>query len=106
MLRKHRDVIVYNINVQGINPSVCMHRNFLNEGHKQFRQPQRRLNPTIQEVMKKEVLKLLVVGIVYPILDSAWPSLIQVVPKKGGVIVIKNVHEELIYTRTVISWHM
>jgi len=38
----------------------------------------------MQEVVKKEFVKLLDVGIIYPILDSDWVSLVQVVPKKGA----------------------
>ena len=40
--------------------------------------------------MKKEVLKWLNVGFIYAILDSPWVSLVHVVPKKGGFIVIRN----------------
>ena len=40
--------------------------------------------------MKAEVIKLLDAGMIYPISDSAWVSPIQVVTKKGGMIVIKN----------------
>jgi len=38
---------------------------------------------------------------IYPILDSAWVSPIQMIPKKSGVIVIHNEKNELIPTRTV-----
>ena len=40
--------------------------------------------------MKKEVLKLLEADVIYPISDSKWVSPVQVVPKKGGLTVIKN----------------
>ncbi|KAK9181240.1 hypothetical protein WN944_024377 [Citrus x changshan-huyou] len=43
------------------------------ENAKTTRQPQRRLNPHVKEVVKNEVLKLLDVGIIYPISDSKWP---------------------------------
>ncbi|RDX85655.1 hypothetical protein CR513_33124, partial [Mucuna pruriens] len=59
-----------------------------------IRQQQRRLNPTILDVVKKKVTKLLVVGIIYPILDSQWVSPGQVVPKKFGMTVMKNQHNE------------
>jgi len=51
--------------------------------------------------VKKEVQKLLEAGMIYPISDSAWVSLMQVVPKKGGMTVIYNVKKELIPTRTM-----
>ena len=56
--------------------------------------------------MRKEVLKLLKVGLIYPISDSALVSPVQVVPKKGRMIVIKNEKNELIPTRTVTGWRM
>jgi hypothetical protein len=42
------------------------------------------------EVVKKEVLKLLKAGVIYPISDTKWVSPVQVVPKKGGMTVIHN----------------
>jgi len=45
-------------------------------------------------------------GIIYPISDSAWVSPTQVVPKKGGMIVVMNKKNELIPTRTVTGWRV
>lgn len=64
-------------------------------------QPQRRLSSSIQEIVHKEVLKLLNVRIIYPILNSIWVSLVQGVLKKGGINVIKNNNNKLIPTRTI-----
>ncbi|XP_024041924.1 uncharacterized protein LOC112099055 [Citrus clementina] len=69
-------------------------------------QPQRRLNPHMKEVVKTVVLKLLDVGIIYPISDSKWVSSTQVVPKKSGITVVKNEKGELIPTRITSSWRM
>ena len=60
----------------------------------------------MEEVIRKEVTKLLEAGMIYPISDSAWVSLVQIVPKKGGMIVIQNENNELIPIRTVIGWRM
>ncbi|XP_019179609.1 PREDICTED: uncharacterized protein LOC109174831 [Ipomoea nil] len=70
------------------------------------RQPQRRLNPNMKEVVRAEVLKLLDSGIIYPISDSKWVSPIHVVPKKSGITVVTNEKNELIPTRTVTGWRM
>ena len=78
-----------------------MHKINMETDYKPVRQPQRRLNPIMKEEVCKEVLKLLEAGLIYPISDSAWVSPVQVVPKKGGMIVIKNDIDELISTRTV-----
>ena len=69
-------------------------------------QPQRRLSPTLKEVVKKEILKLLDAGIIYPISDSKWVSPIQVVPKKGGMTVVKNDQDELTPTHIVTGWRV
>ena len=60
----------------------------------------------MKEVLKNEVLKLLDVGIIYHISDSKWVSHTQVVPKKSGIIVVKNDKGESISTRIPSSWRM
>jgi hypothetical protein len=60
----------------------------------------------MREVVKKNVLKLLNAGVIYPVSDSEWVSLVQVVPKKGGMTVICNEKNELIPQRTVTGWRM
>ncbi|XP_057982188.1 uncharacterized protein LOC131167396 [Malania oleifera] len=52
----------------------------------------------MKEVVRKEVLKLLDAGIIYPITDSKWVSPTQVVPKKSGVTVIVDENDESIPT--------
>ncbi|GJR79600.1 reverse transcriptase domain-containing protein [Tanacetum coccineum] len=64
-------------------------------------QSQRRVNPKIHDVIKKEVEKLLDAGLIYPISNSPWVSPIHCVPKKGGITVIKNDDNDLIPTRLV-----
>jgi hypothetical protein len=60
----------------------------------------------MREVVKKEVLKLLNAGVIYPVSNSERVSPVQVVPKKGGMTVIYNEKNELIPQRTVTSWWM
>jgi hypothetical protein len=60
----------------------------------------------MREVVKKEVLKLLHTGIIYPVPHSEWVSLVQVVPKKGGMTVVRNEKNKLIPQRTVPGWRM
>nr|GEV33005.1 reverse transcriptase domain-containing protein [Tanacetum cinerariifolium] len=71
------------------------------EDKKPVVQKQRRLNPNMQKVVKKEIVKLLDTGIIYPIADSPWVSPIQCVPKKGGITVVTNENDELVLTRTL-----
>ncbi|CAA7045993.1 unnamed protein product [Microthlaspi erraticum] len=67
---------------------------------------QRRLNPNLKDVVKKEIMKLLDAGVIYAISDSKWVSPVHVVPKKGGITVVKNDRNELIPTRTVTGHRM
>ncbi|GKA83587.1 reverse transcriptase domain-containing protein [Tanacetum coccineum] len=92
--------------IPGIFPSFCKHKIQLLDDKKPVVQKQRRLNPNMQEVVKKEIVKLLDTGIIYPIADSPWVSPIHCVPKKGGITVITNENDELIPTRTVTGWRV
>jgi hypothetical protein len=58
------------------------------------------------EVVKKEVIKLLDAGIIYPVSDNKWLSHIHCVPKKGCLTMVKNENDELIPQRTVTGWRM
>jgi hypothetical protein len=60
----------------------------------------------MREVVKKEVLKLLHARIIYHVPHSEWVSPVQVVPKKGGMTIVKNKKNELIPQRTVTGWRM
>ncbi|XP_071902589.1 uncharacterized protein [Coffea arabica] len=60
VLREHKQAIGWTIaDIKGISPAVCMHRIRLEKNAKPVRQAQRRLNPLMMEVVKKEILKLL-----------------------------------------------
>ena len=56
--------------------------------------------------MRKEVLKLVEAGLIYPIFDSVWMSPVQVVLEKEGMTVVRNEKNDLILTRTVTGWRM
>ena len=62
----------------------------MEEPYKPSIEHQRRLNPAMKEVVRAEILKLLNAGIIYAISDRPWVSPVQVVPKKGGMTVVKN----------------
>jgi len=83
-----------------------MHKIHLEEDTKPSREPQRRLNPTMQEVVRGEVTKLLDAGIIYPISDSKCVSPIHVVPKRAGVTVVQNKEGELVLTRVQSGWRV
>jgi hypothetical protein len=68
----------------------------MEQEHKPVCEHQRWLNNAMREVIKKEVLKLLKSRVIYPVSDSEWVSPVQVVPKKGGMTVIRNEKNEII----------
>nr|GEW70436.1 reverse transcriptase domain-containing protein [Tanacetum cinerariifolium] len=76
------------------------------EGDDKLVQHQRKVNPKIHDVIKKEVLKLLDAGLIYPISDSPWVSRVHCVPKKDGFTVVKSEENELIPTRLVTGWRV
>ena len=83
-----------------------MHKILLNDDAKTLVEHQRRLNPVMKDVVRKEVLKWLNARFIYAISDNPWVSPVHVVPKKGGFTVIRNERNELILTRTVIGWRV
>ena len=71
ILRKYKEEIAWFIKyLKGIGPSICMHKILLEDNAKTFIEHQRRLNPVMKEVIRKEVLKLLIAGFIYAISDS------------------------------------
>ena len=107
ILKNYKESIAWSIDeLKGTSPSICMHKILLEENAKPYVEQQRRLNPIMKEVVRKEVLKWLNAGFIYAISDSPWVSPIHVVPKKGGFTVIRNEKNELIPTRTVIGWRV
>ena len=107
ILRENKQALGWKItDLKGISPEVCTHHIYLEEEAKSVRQPQRRLNPHMQEVVRAEVLKLLHAGIIYPISDSTWVSPTQVVPKKSEVTTVHNEKGEEMPTRLTTNWRL
>lgn len=72
MLNNGPEAIGYTIDdLKSISPLVCMHKIILEEDYKPFREHKRRPNPNINELVKKEVMKLIDVGIIYPYLIAS-----------------------------------
>eukprot|EP00253_Pinus_taeda_P024050 PITA_24050 len=69
--------------MKGVHPSVCTHHIYIKEDCKSFRQPQRRMNPFLKDIVKEELQKLLDAGFIYPISHSEWVSPLVLVPKKN-----------------------
>jgi hypothetical protein len=107
LLKKHRKVIGHSINdLKGISSALCTHHIPMEDQCKPVVDHQRRLTHAMREVVKKEVIKLLDAGIIYPVPHSEWVSPVHCVPKKGSLTMVKNVKNELIPQRTVTGWWM
>nr|GFB65724.1 reverse transcriptase domain-containing protein [Tanacetum cinerariifolium] len=99
ILKTRKKAIAWKLTyIKGIDPEFCSHKILLEEDYSPKVQRQRRVNPKIHDVIKKEVEKLLDAGLIYPISDSPWVSPIHCVPKKGGMTIIKNDENELVPT--------
>ncbi|XP_021741538.1 uncharacterized protein LOC110707795 [Chenopodium quinoa] len=71
LLKNHKEVLGWTLaDIKGISPAMCMHKIFLEKDAKPTREAQRRLNPSMMEVVNKEILKWLDAGVIYPISDS------------------------------------
>nr|GEV16015.1 reverse transcriptase domain-containing protein [Tanacetum cinerariifolium] len=105
ILKSHKRAIAWKIfDIKDIDPRLCTHNILMEDDFKPAFQHQRRVNSKIHEVIKKEVIKLLDAGLIYPISDSPWASPVHCVPKKGGMTVVENEDNELIPTRLVTRW--
>ena len=106
-LKKHHAAIGYTLDdLKGISPTLCQHKIKVEKDAKRVRDPQRRLNPKMKEVVRNEILKLLEPGIIYHVADSEWVSPVHCVPKKGGITVVPNDKDELIPQRIITGYRM
>nr|GEV12160.1 reverse transcriptase domain-containing protein [Tanacetum cinerariifolium] len=81
VLKSYKKAIAWKItDIKGIDPRFCTHKILMEEDYKPAVQSQRRVNPKIHEVIKKEVIKLL---------DA-----------------VENENNELIPTRLVTRWRV
>nr|GEU99548.1 reverse transcriptase domain-containing protein [Tanacetum cinerariifolium] len=107
VLKSHKRAIAWKIfDIKGINPRFCTQKILMEDDYKPAVQSQRMVNPKIHDVIKKEVIKILDAGMIYPISDSLWVSPIHCVPKKRGMTVVSNENNELIPTRLVTGWRV
>jgi len=85
ILQKHSTAFAWEYtDIKGIDPKTCIHHIYIEENSRPIRQPQRRMNPNLREIVKEELQKLLNVNFIYPISDSRWVSPLFIVPKKNG----------------------
>ncbi|CAM8959678.1 unnamed protein product [Rhodiola kirilowii] len=107
VLKQHKLAIGWTLaDLRGVSPAVCMHRILLEDVAKPSREPQRRLNPIMMEIVQKEIQKLLDADVIYPISDSQWVSPVHVVPKKSGITVEEDAEGKMVTTRIKNGWRI
>ncbi|GJX36023.1 reverse transcriptase domain-containing protein [Tanacetum coccineum] len=107
VLKSHKQAIAWKLSdIKGIDPEFYTHNILIEEDYEPTVQHQRRVNPKIHDVIKKEVEKLLDARLIYPISDNPWVSPVHCIPKKGGMTVVKNDENDLIPTRLVTGWRV
>nr|GFB10797.1 reverse transcriptase domain-containing protein [Tanacetum cinerariifolium] len=78
VLKSHKRAIAWKISdIKGIDPRFCAHKIIMEDDYKPAVQSQRRVNPKIHDVIKKEVIKLLDADMIYPISNSPWAGKIS-----------------------------
>ena len=71
VLKKNLDAFAWSIeDIKRISPSICMHKILMGDYTPTIKH-QRRLIPTMKEVVKKEVLEWFHAGFIYAISDSS-----------------------------------
>ena len=68
--------------MKGIHLDTCIHHIYMDSSISPIRKPQRRMNPSLKDIVKEELQKLLNVGFINPIFDSNWVSPLVVVLNK------------------------
>nr|GEX25626.1 reverse transcriptase domain-containing protein [Tanacetum cinerariifolium] len=107
VLKSQKPTIAWKLtDIKGIDPVFCSHKILLEEDYAPKVQSQRRVNPKIHDVIKKEVEKLLDARLIYPISDNPWVSPVHCVPKKEEMTVVSNDENELVPTRLITGWRV
>ncbi|XP_069143507.1 uncharacterized protein [Solanum lycopersicum] len=93
ILKKRKAAIGWQMSdIQGISRALCMHKIYMKEGYKASAQQQRRLNHLMKDVVRKEVIKWLDAGIMYPVSESKWVrNIIAFLIDTPGIVLGHNV---------------
>nr|GEX40903.1 reverse transcriptase domain-containing protein [Tanacetum cinerariifolium] len=106
VLKSHKRAITWKLsNIKGINPEFYTHKILMGDDFKPAVQYQRRVNPKIHDVIKKEIEKLLDARLIYPISDSPWEKSHFMV-KEGIVLGHKISKNGIEVDKAKIAWPM
>ena len=107
VLKAHKEALAWSFsNIKGIPSHICEHRIFVDENSCPSREPHRRLNPHMLEVLRTEIMKWWNGGVIYSILDSPWITPVHMVTKKSGIIVTIDEKGEEVPMRMTTGWRV
>lgn len=81
--------------MKGIHLDLCTHYIYIKEGNHSIFQPQRRMDPTLKDIVKEEIKIFLNSNFIYLIFDNQWVFPLVIVPKKNGKWIICVDYREL-----------
>ena len=70
--------------MRGSHPDMCIHYIYTQKNVRPIRQPQRRMNQVLKDIVKDELQKLINANFIYPIFDSKWSHPLSLYPRKKG----------------------
>ncbi|GKA77920.1 reverse transcriptase domain-containing protein [Tanacetum coccineum] len=92
VLKSRKQAIAWKLSdIKGINPEFYTHKILMEEDYNPAVQHQIRVNPKIHDVIKKEVEKLLDVGLIYSISDSPWGGVCALTTEKSHFMVKEGI---------------
>ncbi|GJS42720.1 reverse transcriptase domain-containing protein [Tanacetum coccineum] len=108
VLKSHKRAIAWKLSdIKGIDPEFCTHKILMEEDYEPTVQHQRRVNPKIHDVIKKEVEKLLDgPGFNLSNSDCPWVRPGVLCTKRVALNVVKIDENDLIPTRLVTGWRV
>ena len=107
VLKAHKEALAWSFSdIKRIPSNICEHRIFIDENSRPSREPHRRLNPHMLEVLRGEIIKWWNGGVIYSILDSPWISPVHMVPKKLGITITINEKGEEVPMRMTTGWRV
>ena len=85
LLQENKEAFAWDyVDMKGISPTMYKHHIYIKDDCRPVRHPQRRMNPSMKDIVKIELQNLLNVGFIYLISNSYWVSPLVVGPKKNG----------------------
>jgi len=87
----NNDFSWYYTNRKETHPNLCTHHTYKKKQSRRICQPQCKMNPTLKEIVKEELQKMIFINFIYPISENQWVSHVVIIPQKrvnGGFVSI------------------